>query len=116
MAGHARDLRADDDAVWRNFAVAPLPGHAQAIPKPISRAILNIVGATAISSSASPRLIASVRSSALCRPGFSPATISPRSAYGVGRVLEVAHRMVVLELGVVIRADAIHLRQASGVQ
>ena len=70
-----------------NFAVEqPLPGtySAKAIPKPISRAILNIVGATAMSSNARPRLIAIVRSSADCRPGLRPATISPRSAYGSG--------------------------------
>jgi len=50
------------------------------VPMPFSMARLRIRGAVAMSSIARPRLAVIVRSLGVARPGFFPATSSPRSA------------------------------------
>jgi hypothetical protein len=66
--------------ISRLSSLSPTFYSGRVAPRPMSRAALYIAGATAMSSSARPRLMAIVRSSADCLPGLRPVTISPRSA------------------------------------
>ncbi len=67
---------------WRTNGLnrEPRAYSASHVPSPRAFARRNTSGATAMSSSASPRLIAIVFSRSSSRPGLRPATISPRSA------------------------------------
>lgn len=57
------------------------PQRASHTPRPAARARSTTSGATAMSSSASPRLLAIVRCASSVRPGLVPATSSARSAW-----------------------------------
>jgi len=83
----SRDTRADARVLHsrRMIIARERPDYSRSqVPSPRARARRYTSGATAMSSRASPRLMAIVRSSARSRPGFCAPTSSPRSAYGSG--------------------------------